>query len=96
MRSDEGKGGKADYGLKSNLSRAKSKIGSRKDDLAGRMKGREMPYTQSTQSGSFDQGRGMRAKMWGTEPNMTRRGGMPYEMNGPERRTTGARKESKA
>lgn len=96
MRTDEGKSGE-ELGVKSNMKKAKAKVGSKKEDLAGRMKNKGMPYTQSTQTGSFDEGRGERAKMWGTEPNFSKGGGMPYDMWGPDPKDHGARKtEEKA
>ena len=84
MRTDEGKGGKSDFGLKPNMKRAKPKVGAKKEELAGRMKAKGMPYTQSTQSGGFEEGRGEKAKMWGSKPNFTKGGGMPYKMWGPD------------
>lgn len=92
MRTDEGKGGKADFGLKPNMKRAKPKVGDKKAEIAGRMKSKGMPYTQSTQSGAFEEGRGQKAKMWGPHADFSRKGGMPYKMWGPDDKTHGARK----
>lgn len=92
MRTDEGKGGKSDYGLKPNMNKAKPKVGPKKEELASRMKAKGMPYTQSTQTGNFDEGRGERAKMWGTKPNFSKGGGMPYDMWGPDPKDRGSRK----
>lgn len=87
MRTDEGKSGK-EMGVKSDMKKAKPKVGSKKEDLAGRMKAKGMPYTMSTQSGGFDEARGEKAKMWGPKPNFSKGGGMPYEMWGPSDKTT--------
>lgn len=92
MRSDEGKGGKADFGLKPNMKAAKPKVGAKKEDLAGRMKAKGMPYTQSVQSGKFDQVRGQRTEQWGPKPNFARGGGMPYDMWGPSAKDAGFKK----
>lgn len=91
MRTDEGKSGK-ELGVKANMAKAKPKVGPKKDDMAGRMKAKGMPYTQSTQSGKFDEGRGQHAKQWGSSPSFNRKGGMPYDMWGPSPKYSGANK----
>jgi len=92
MRTDEGKTGE-ELGIKKTMNkRAKPKVGSKKEDLAGRMKSKGMPYTQSTQTGNFDEGRGEKAKMWGPKPGFSKGGGMPYKMWGPDAKDHGARK----
>lgn len=92
MRSDEGKSS-SDMGIKKSFS-SKRKVSSKKEDMAGRMKSKGMPYTMSTQSGGFEEGRGQHAKMWGPSPDFSRSGGMPYKMWGPDGSTSGAKKKS--
>lgn len=90
MRTDEGKTS-SEMGVKKDFA-SKRKVSAKKEDMAGRMKGKGMPYTMSTQDGSFDQSRGMKAKMWGPERNFSKGGGMPYKMWGPDAATPGMRK----
>ena len=93
MRTDEGKTSEG-MGIKKDFA-SKRKVAAKKDEMAGRLKSKGMPYTMSTQSGSFEEGRGQKAKMWGPDANFSRGGGMSYEMNAPEKGTPGARKVSK-
>lgn len=92
MRSDEGKTSSG-LGVKKDFS-SKRKVSAKKDDMAERIKAKGMPYTQSTQSGKFDEGRGEKAKMWGPSPSFSRSGGMPYSMWGSSPKVAGARKNS--